>query len=144
MNWLTASFITLALWSGYSIFADKATSVHGEKVSFLFEVVGMILVALCVFGFWGGLENVRKVTSTSFIHALIMGIMTSGAAFFLLWALRLAPTQNEVPIIVLIGGFYPIITVVLSYFFLGSRLSLTQWLGVGLAGVALALVHWGK
>jgi len=77
--------------------ADKAVNGHGEKVGFVFEVAGMILVALLVFFLWGGFQDFRKVTPLSFTYALIMGVMTSAAAFTLLYALRIAPSSNHVP-----------------------------------------------
>ncbi|MCF7865047.1 MAG: EamA family transporter [Candidatus Pacebacteria bacterium] len=56
----------------------------------------------------------------------------------------ISPSINHFPVIIIIVGFYPILTAILSYFFLGSKLSLIQWIGVALAGVALLLVNWTK
>jgi drug/metabolite transporter (DMT)-like permease len=134
----------MLLWGSYSIFGERATRIHGEKVSFVFEVLGMILIAMVVFGLFGGLADFKKVTSVSITNAIIMGLLTSLGAFMLLYALRVVPSVNQVPIVVVIAGFYPVVTAILSYFFLGSRLSPIQWLGVALAGVALALVNWTK
>jgi len=144
MTWIIATLITTILWGSYSIFGEKATSIHGEKVSFVFEILGMLIVACVVFGTLGGFADFKKMTSASVMNAVIMGLMVSAGTFTLLYAMRTAPSINQFPLIIVIAGFYPIITAILSYFFLGSRLSLIQWIGIALAGVALLLVNWTK
>lgn len=144
MTWIVATIITTVLWGSYSIFGEKATSVHGEKVSFIFELVGMIVIACIVFGTLGGFADFKKVTNASAVNAIIMGLMVAAGTFTLLYAMRTAPSINHFPVIIIIAGFYPILTAILSYFFLGSKLSLIQWTGVVLAGIALLLVNWTK
>jgi len=144
MNWIIASIVTMLLWGGYAIFGEQATRVHGEKVSFLFELLGMAIIAVVVFAVFGGADDFKKITSASLTNAVIMGLMTSLGAFTLLYALRIVPSANQVPVVVIIAGFYPVVTAILSYLFLGSRLSLVQWAGIVLAGVALVLVNWAK
>lgn len=144
MHWIIASIVTMLLWGSYSIFGERATRIHGEKVSFVFEVLGMIIIAVSVFALFGGLGDFKKMTSVSITNAVLMGLLTSLGAFMLLYALRVVPSVNQVPIVVVIAGFYPIVTAILAWLFLGSKLSLTQWIGVGLAGIALALVNWTR
>lgn len=142
MNWVYPSIGALILWGLYSIFGDRATQVHGERITFLFEAAGMTIMALAIFFFWGNLDEFKKVTYGSFLNASIMAIMTSAAAFLVLLAFRVSSNPNHVPQIVLIAGFYPVLTALFSYFLLGSRLSLIQWVGVALSGIALFLINW--
>lgn len=144
MNWIIATIITTLLWGTYSIFGEKATSVHGEKVSFVFEIIGMLIVACFVFWMLGGFGDFKKMTGASASNAIIMGVMVAAGTFTLLYAMRVAPSINQFPVIIIIAGFYPIITAILSYFFLDSKLSPIQWSGVALAGVALLLVNWTR
>lgn len=142
MNWIYASIGALILWGLYSIFGDKATQIHGERITFLFEAGAMAIMAVVIFFFWGSLDEFKKVTIGSFLNASIMAIMTSVAAFLVLLAFRLSSNPDHIPQIVLIAGFYPVLTAFFSYFLLGSRLSLIQWVGVMLSGIALFLVNW--
>lgn len=144
MTWIIATIITTVLWGSYSIFGERATSIHGEKVSFVFEIIGMIIIACAVFGTLGGFSDFKKMTSASAMNAIIMGLMVSAGTFTLLYAMRTATSINQFPLIIIIAGFYPIINAILAHFFLGSRLSAIQWIGVALAGVALLLVNWTK
>ncbi len=143
MNWLISSVATMFLWAGYSIFGDRATDVHGEKVSLVFEMGALVVLNLVIFLLWGGLKDFDKVTSSSFVSGALMGLMSSGGLFFMLHALRVAPAHHFSSI-VLITGLYPVLTAVIGHFFLDAKLSAHQWLGVGLAGLALWLINWEK
>ena len=103
----------------------------------------MLIVACVVFGTLGGFSDFKKITGTSAMNAIIMGLMVSAGTFTLLYAMRTS-SVNQFPVVIIIAGFYPILTAILSHFFLGSRLSLIQWSGVVLAGVALFLINWTK
>ncbi len=69
-------------------------------------------------------------------------MITSSATFLVLLVFRFAPNTSVVPQIVLIVGFYSVVTAIASYFLLDLRLSTTQWIGVGLSAVALFLINW--
>lgn len=97
MTWIVATIITTVLWGSYSIFGEKATSVHGEKVSFIFELIGMIVIACIVFGTLGGFADFKKVTNASAVNAIIMGLMVAAGTFTLLYAMRTAPSINHFP-----------------------------------------------
>jgi drug/metabolite transporter (DMT)-like permease len=144
MNWIMASVVTLILWGSYSIFGEKATRVHGEKVSFIFELIGMVITASVVFAIFGGINEFKKITAVSAFNATIMGLMVAIGTFTLLYAFRVMPSVDQFPVAIIIAGSYPVVTAILSYFFLDSKLSLIQWSGVILAGVAIALVNWSK
>ncbi len=143
MSWLLASFATLFLWAGYSIFGDRATEVHGEKVSLVFEMGALLFLNIVIFLLWGGFKDFHKVTTASFINGALMGLMSSGGLFFLLYSLRVAPAHHF-STIVLVTGLYPVLTAVIGHFFLDAKLSFHQWIGVALAGVALGLINWEK
>lgn len=144
MDWKLASFTTLALWGSYMIFGSKATEIHGEKVSMMFEGVAMFAIALIVIiTADGGLHDFGKVTLKSFIFAATMGLMSAGGLYIQLYALRIAPSQ--IPLIALITGMWPAVTVALVCILrLGNPLLPRQWAGVGLATAGLALANWAK
>lgn len=137
MDWKVASVIVLVLWGTYGIFGSKATEVHGEKVTVVFETVAFILLALVAAG--SAMGDFQKVTTRSFINASVMGLMSAGGFYFFLYAMRLSP-QN-LGVITMTTGLYPVITVLVMHF-LGQHLAPQQWLGVALATAGLALVNW--
>ncbi len=144
MNWLIAALTGLIFWSIYSIFGDRATQIHGEKISMLFETVAFVLLLAFVAtqstngstGF-----DFSKMTTRSALFGAVMGITSAAGFYCLLLAFKLGPSQTAN--IVLITGFYPVLTAVLLSLF-GTRLSGTQWAGIALASVGLFLVNWKR
>lgn len=139
MNWQVTSLMALLSWGIYSIFGNKATAVHGEKISILFETIAFIVLAAVVnTGSW---SNIHKITFPSAVNASIMGILSATGFYLVLKAMSLSP-QN-MPIIVFVAGLYPLITVVAMHF-MGTHLSTYQWTGIGLATIGLILINWPK
>lgn len=136
MNWIVLSFLTLLLWGTYSVFANRANAVHGEMVTFLFETVAFIVIALVQFGEIR--VNIGRVTMKSAIDATIMGAMSAGGFYLFLRALRLEPTR--IGTIALITGLWPVITVFVSAGMGQQHLYLKDWIGAALATAGIVLV----
>ncbi len=140
MDWRQLSYAGLALWGSYLIFGDKATAIHGARMSMLFEGVAMMAVAL--FANWNNAKDFSMVTLRSSAFGLTMGLMSAIGMMIQLYAVEAAPSKDAVPVIAMITGSWPAITVVLACLFLGSSLQIQQWLGgLGVAG-GLLLVNW--
>lgn len=142
MDWKFASFGALLLWGTYGIFGAKAGEVHGEKVNMAFEAFAMVLVSLFVlFAIKNATADFSKITLQSSIFALIMGLMSAGGMFLQLYALRVAPDQ--VGLIILISGMFPMITVITTYF-MGQHFTAQQWIGICFAVFGLILINLPK
>jgi uncharacterized membrane protein len=141
MTWRVASFIVLALWGSYLIFGSKATDVHGERVSMFFE--GLAMMAVGIFAVIGYTDDFAKMTFRSAYFALVMGLMSAIGLYIQLYAMRVGGA-SQLPVIAMITGSWPAITVVLSCLILGSKLQPQQWLGVVAVAGGLALVNWTK
>ncbi|MBI2633652.1 MAG: EamA family transporter [Parcubacteria group bacterium] len=140
MNWFISSLAALMLWATYGIFGAKATEVHGEKVSMIFEAIAFLLIAIIVV-LSADLKDFQKITSKSFTNATLMGIASSGGFYLLLYALRLSP--ERMPLIILITGLYPVLTVIITHF-IGKPLSMNQWFGIIFVAAGLILINWKK
>ena len=141
MDWRTASFVVLTLWSSYMIFGQKATDIHGERVSMLFE--GICMVAISIFAMIGHTSDFTKMTFRSGAFALTMGLMSAAGLYVQLYAMRVGGPE-KLPIVTMITGSWPAITVVLACLFVGAKLQPHQWLGVLTVAGGLTLVNWTK
>lgn len=141
MDWRTASFVVLALWGSYMIFGYKATDVHGERVSMFFE--GAAMMAVAIFAIIGHTGDFAKMTFRSGTFGLIMGLMSGIGLYIQLYAMRVGGPE-KLPIVTMITGSWPVITVVLSCLFVGTKLQPHQWLGVLAVAGGLALVNWTR
>jgi drug/metabolite transporter (DMT)-like permease len=139
MDWKTASLITLFLWGVYGIFAAKAGEIHGAKVSLVFEAAAFVALAAMVAH--GSLGEFAKVTRQSFMFASLMGLFSAAGFYFLLRALQMSP--DNLSVIIVMTGLYPVITVMINHF-LGSHLSPHQWVGVAFGIVSVILVNWPR
>lgn len=136
MNWKIACLVAFAMWSVYGFFGERASKIHGEKVNLIFETLAFIF--LSVIAAASGIDDFRKTTVNSAINASVMGLLSAGGFYFVLYALRVAP-QQDTALVILISGLFPIGTAVVSHFILGP-LSVMQWVGVSLAGAGMVLV----
>ena len=141
MDWRTASFVVLALWGSYMIFGQKATDIHEERVSMLFE--GVCMMAIAVIAMIGHTGDFAKMTFRSGAFALTMGLMSGIGVYIQFYAMRVAGREN-LPIVAMITGSWPAITVVLACLFVGAKLQPQQWLGVLTVAGGLILVNWTK
>lgn len=142
MSWKLASFLALACWGTYGIFAAEAGKLHGEKMNMFFAALSYILVGgLVVFG--GGTGDFAKLTARSAGLGMAAGLLSALGVYFLLSALGTAPAQ--IPFILMIAGMFPVVTVVVSAVIkYGNPLLPRQWVGVALAAAGIALVNWSK
>lgn len=136
MNWKIACWIAFAMWSVYGFFGERAAKVHGEKVNMIFETLAFILLAIAAAV--SGMDDFRKTTFSSALNASIMGLLSAGGFYFVLYALRVVP-QQDTALVILISGLFPIGTAIASNFIV-APLSIVQWIGVFLAGAGMVLV----
>jgi len=135
--WRLYSIIALSMWGVYSIPGNKATEVHGEKMTLLFETAAFII--LCTFVSLRATGDFAKVTVSSALNASVMGLLSAGGFYFMLSAMNASP--KNLTTIVLIAGSYPAITAIVSHF-CGQPLSTHQWVGVATVMAGLVLVNW--
>lgn len=138
MNWKTACFAALVMWSAYGFFGERAAKIHGDKVNMIFETLAFI--ALTLIAALSGIGDFKKITGGSAINASAMGFLSAGGFWFVLYAFKVVP-QNETFLVLLISGMFPVMAAVVSNFIV-APLSIYQWLGVAMAGGGLILVSW--
>lgn len=123
------------------IFGQKATDIHGERVSMFFD--GVCMMAIAVLALIGHTGDFAKMTFRSGTFALTMGLMSSLGLYVQLYAMRVGGPE-KLPIVTMVTGSWPAITVVLACLFVGAKLQPHQWLGVLAVAGGLTLVNWTK
>lgn len=126
------------MWSAYGFFGERSAKIHGDKMNMIFETLAFILLAL--FAAASGLGDFRKVTAHSAMNASVMGLLSAGGFWFVLYALKIVP-QNDTALVLLISGMFPVGAAIISNFMF-EALSIQQWVGVVMAGAGLILVNW--
>lgn len=139
MGWRAYSLFCLFCWSIYAIFGNRATAVHGPKISLIFEALGFLILAMLA-GVTGGLHDFSKITPASCVNAVLMAVASASGFYFLLQAFS-AASDRDAPLIVMITGAYPMVTVVLMRLH-GTHLTGIKWVGVGIVAVGLLLLNW--
>lgn len=121
---------------GVMVIAYAATSVESglwSAVSGRFAAALLATAALALTG-----ANPR-ITRSARVPTVLAGVLASvGMAAFV--------TVSQTADLIVLGvalGLFPTVTVLLAALFIGERLIPTQWMGVGLAAVAVTLISVG-
>ena len=130
MSWLLASLLFWGFWAFLPKLAARSLSPRG---AFLSEVAGGIFVGWFVVLLFGVDFDI-----IGFFYAFLAGLCSYLGVF--LYILLLSKGQ-KVALASIITGLYPLVAVVLSYSFLGERPRAIQWIGIGLAGIAIILIN---
>lgn len=147
MNWFLCSIVTFFLWGTYTIFANKANAIHGEKVTLVFEMVGFVLLTFLVAG--TARKDFLLITTKSACYAAVMAAMSVIGFYLLLLSLRKAP--DRLTVITLITSAYAVWTVIVVTAVLkfkpewlpeAKMMTPTQCVGAALVLVGLVLVNW--
>ena len=144
MGVIFCSLTTMIMWSIYAIFGSLASKMHGENVNISVEGIVMMAVAIGTIAFVG-VGDFQKATPLSLGFAVIMGLMSALGLLLQFYTFRIASVEQQ-GIVVMIGGMYPILAVVLFYGMFrlgmssGATLSSRQWAGVACGALALWLI----
>ena len=98
------------------------------------SVVGVGTAALVVM--FATIGQLRWQSTTGVISAVAAGVLGGVASLALYAALRQAPPSVVLPV----GSLYLVVTVVLSYCFLGETVTVRQGLGIACALAAVSLL----
>ncbi|HSR17724.1 MAG TPA: DMT family transporter [Ignavibacteriaceae bacterium] len=134
--WLIYAMVTTAFWGIWGALIELP-----EKAGFpatlgyavwALTMIPPALVALKIIG-WK-LELDKK----SIILGCIIGLTGAGGQLILFQALRTGPAYLVFPFI----SLSPVVTIILSYFFLKERASKRGWIGIALALAAIILISY--
>jgi transporter family protein len=132
-DWLLYSLLALICWSFWAFFPKLAVNYISPKSAFIYEVLGGLLVGIVVFVFL----NVEMNTD---IKGIIPAVLTGVAGYLGLFFFLYAVQAGKVTVVASLTAVYPVITLVLAMVFLKERISVVQWMGIGLAIASVVLI----
>lgn len=121
------------VWGFWGFFPKQAGKFLAPVDILIWEVVGAIILGTGALIYTGFRLNFHPVGSAYGVAAGFCGYL--GTLFFL-HALKSGP----VSLVVAISALYPILTIVMAYFFLHEPITLRQFVGIGLAMAAVVLI----
>lgn len=132
MKWLIFSLITLVCWGFWGVISKIALDQSSWQQLSIISAAFSIPVYLLIYLYY---RPSISVGSPGFYPALIIGLTGPIALVSNYLAVSLGKLSVVVPLI----SLYPVITVALSLFVLGEKITLTQGLGITFAVVAIIL-----
>jgi transporter family protein len=132
-SWLALSLVSLGLWGIWGVLSKVATQQLGPQVAYLIGIFGYLPVFGILLYETGGKVPVNP---WGWAAALAAGMSTGFGLFFFFRALNAGTASVVVPM----TSLYPVVTVLLSWLFLGENLSPRQLTGLILAMAAVWLL----
>jgi len=132
-RWVAVVVVTLLVWGVWGVLTRVASASLGWRDTTAIAALGHMLFAISYI--FLSRAQVAQLTTTWSVAFMAGGLGFLGALTFYV-ALNLNPS----PVVIVATSLYPVVTLVLSYLFLGDSLSLRQIIGVGFALIALILI----
>uniref|UniRef100_A0A7V6A4B0 EamA domain-containing protein n=1 Tax=Desulfobacca acetoxidans TaxID=60893 RepID=A0A7V6A4B0_9BACT len=132
-SWLALSLVSLVLWGIWGVFSKLATQQLGPQAAYLLGIIGYLPVLGILMYETGGKVPWQP---WGWASALAAGMSTGFGLFFFFRALNAGTASVVVPM----TSLYPVVTVLLSWLFLGEHLSPRQLTGLIMAITAVWLL----
>lgn len=133
LNWLPSSLLALFSFGLWGLFTKLSVEYIDAQSAFIYQTVGVIaitVISLCFVGFKP--ETNVKGLGFSTLTGVAYGL---GCLFYFF-----AASRGKIITVVTLTSLYPLITIMLSFFFLHETITMRQIIGIGLALFAILLM----
>lgn len=132
-SWLPSALIALFSFGFWGLFTKMSVIHIDSKSALIFQTVGVLIVGLITLS----LMNFKPATEPKgLIFALLTGIAYGvGCLFYFI-----AASKGKIITVVTLTALYPLITILLAYLLLKEGINIKQWIGIGLALIAIILM----
>lgn len=130
---LSACFAALT-----AIFAKVGVANVGSDFATFVRTVVILLALAAILTATGGWQGLRTVTSRSALFLVLSGLATGASWICYFRALKVGEAARVAPI----DKLSVVLVAVFAAIFLGEKLALANWLGVGLIAAGAVLVAW--
>jgi transporter family protein len=133
-SWLPVAILALFSFGCWGFFSKLALLYIDAKSALVLQTGGVLIIGVLILG----MMDFKPATAD--IKGLGFGLLTGiaygiGCLFYLI-----AADRGKLVTVVTLTALYPLITIVLSYFFLQETINLKQTCGILLALVAIILM----
>jgi len=132
-NWLLPALIALVIYGFWGFFPKLATQYISPRSAIIYQIIGSIAVALWALN---SLNFQLETHPKGILYAVLTGMAGFGGTLFFYMAVQ----KGNVSSVVTLTAMYPVITIMLAYFFLHEPITIKQFIGFGFAGLAIYLM----
>ena len=132
-SWFIAALGALLIWGIWGFLPKLASRDLDPKSILIYETLGAILVGLFVLAWVGFKPQVHA-------RGMALSVVTGMAGFLGSLLFLYAISRGEASIVVTMTALYPLVVIILSYFFLNEGITLKQTFGIVFALIALVLL----
>ena len=133
MSWLNISILTVLLWGIWGFLAKVSTKYINQPSAQAFSFLGGMLSMLIAFKFIGQpIQTNPRGVAAAFADGFF-GALGTLCFYFAL-------SRGAGSLTVSITALYPIVTLILAYFFLGEVITLKQGIGILFAVLSIYLI----
>ena len=132
-GWFLPAVLATVIWGFWGFFPKMATQyIHPTSVS-IYQVGGNLIVSL---GILASISFKPEVHSTGILFAVLSGLAgTLGSIFF-----NIASKNGRISVVVTLTALYPLVTILLSFFWLHEPLGIKELVGLSLAITAIIIL----
>lgn len=128
--WLPPALLSLVSFGLWGLFSKLSLNYIDSRSALIFQTLGVLAIGLFIFGS----SNFKVATDSKGLgFALLTGIAYSLGCFLYL----VAADKGKITTIVTLTALYPLVTLLLSYFFLKEEINLKQCTGILFALIAI-------
>jgi transporter family protein len=133
MNWLSSAFLALFSFGLWGFFSKFSVLHLDAKSALVYQTIGVLLTGLLMLGF---MKFKPAVDAKGISFALLTGVAYGvGCLFYLM-----AASRGKLITVVTMTALYPLVTMLLAYWFLHEAINFKQCLGIILAIAAIVLL----
>jgi bacterial/archaeal transporter family protein len=133
MNWLTAAIFALFSFGLWGFFSKFSVLHIDAKSALVYQTIGVLIAGLFTLSL---MKFKPAVDAKGISYALLTGIAYGvGCLFYLI-----AASKGKIITVVTLTALYPLVTILLAYWFFKESVSLKQCLGIVLAIGAIVLL----
>jgi transporter family protein len=132
-GWFTPSIISLCSFGFWGLFSKLSVDYIDFKSAIIYQTIGVIVVAMIGLG----MVDFRPATVSKGIwFAILTGLFYAlGCLFYFV-----AASRGKIITVVTLTAFYPLVTILLSYFLLKEPITGKKIMGMVLASIAICLL----
>jgi bacterial/archaeal transporter family protein len=129
-GWIVTAVLALLFWGGWGFFQKLATNSMPPKSVYLFTVGGAFITSFLILV---ALHFRVEVTPIGMRYALLAGLLGSIGGLCFVHSV----SKGKASVVITMTALYPLVTILLSFFFLRETITIKQGIGILFALLAM-------